>query len=92
MNSYIQLFCLALSFVYGCVICLLNNFNYKLLRSKNILLKLFVSGLYIFDISLLYIVILYIVNDGILHIYFILLMIFGYILTLKYVNKKNSLN
>lgn len=92
MNSYIQLFCLVFSFIYGIVICLLNNFNYKLLRNKNIFLKLFISCLYIFDISLLYIVILYMVNDGILHIYFVLLMIFGYILTLKYVNKRNSLN
>ena len=91
MNSYVQLFCLVFSFVYGLVICLLNNFNYKLLKNKNLFLKFFISGLYVFDMSLLYIVILYIVNDGILHIYFVLMLLFGYILTLKYVNKKNSL-
>ena len=92
MDSYTQLFCLVFSFIYGILVCYFNNLNYKFLLSKNIFFKILISFLYVLDMALLYIVVLYLVNDGILHIYFVLFLLLGYIFMLKNVNKKNSLN
>lgn len=78
MNSYIQLVCLVVSFFYGCFLCLANHFNYRIIKNKNLVLKIIISGLYVFNVSLLYVVFLYYINSGILHIYFILFMLFGY--------------
>jgi len=79
MNSYVQLFCLIVSFLYGILLYYLNMFNYKILKGKNILVKILGSILYILNVSLLYILFLYKINYGVLHIYFVLFMILGYI-------------
>lgn len=78
MNSYIQLASLVLSFIYGVILYYLNKFNIKIIKGKNIILKSIICLLYTFDISLLYVVILYNLNNGILHIYFVLCILFGY--------------
>ncbi len=78
MNSYIQLMCLIVSFIYGIFIYIASKFNIKVIKNKNIIIKSIINILFIFNISLGYVVILYYLNSGILHIYFILLMILGY--------------
>ncbi len=79
MNSYIQLISLIVSFLYGYILYYLNKFNIKIINKKNLVFKIIISFLYIFDISLLYVVLLYILNKGILHIYFVLFIILGYL-------------
>ncbi len=78
MNSYIQLASLIMSFGFGIFLYYLNKFNLKVIKNKNIILKSIICFLYLFDISLLYVVILYNLNNGILHIYFILCILLGY--------------
>lgn len=78
MNSYIQLASLIVSFSYGIILFYLNRFNIKVMRNKNIVVKSIINCLYLFDISLLYVVILYYLNGGILHIYFVLCIVLGY--------------
>ncbi len=78
MNSYIQLISLIISFIYGIVLYYLNLFNIKKFNNKNIIIKSLIYILYLFDISLLYVCILYKLNNGILHIYFILCILLGY--------------
>lgn len=80
MNSYVQVICLVVSFLYGIILYYLNTFNYRILRNKNIVVKVCGSILYILNATLLYILFLYKINYGMLHIYFILFMIFGYVL------------
>ena len=46
----------------------------------NILFKILISGLYLFNMSLIYVCFLYWLNSGVLHIYNILFMLTGYIL------------
>lgn len=81
MNSYIQLFCLVVSFLYGIFLYYANKFNVKVIDNKCILLKIIISMLYLFNISLLYVCFLYKINGGILHIYFVVLIILGFVLT-----------
>lgn len=78
MNSYTQLFLLIFSFFYGKFVYLGNRFNLFVIEKKNILIKSILSVLYVFNISLLYVVILYKINNGILNIYFIIAIILGY--------------
>ena len=79
MNSYIQLVSLLSSFIYGLFLYYLNCFNYNLILKKNILLKIVISVLYIFNMSLSFVCFLYWLNGGILHIYNILFIILGYV-------------
>ena len=78
MNSYIQLGSLIISFIYGVLLYYFNRFNSKIIKNRNIVLRSIISLLYVFDISLLYVVILYNLNDGILHIYFVLCILLGH--------------
>jgi hypothetical protein len=80
MNSYIQLLTLVGSFIYGVILYYLNIFNRYIIKGKNILFKLLISILYVFNISLVYVCFLYKLNYGVLHIYNILFMLAGYIL------------
>lgn len=78
MNSYVQLICLVFSFLYGIIINYFNKFNLRIVNDKNIFIKVLIICLYIFNISLLYMVFLYRLNYGMLHYYFILFIILGY--------------
>lgn len=80
MNSYIQLISLISSFVYGILLFYLNKFNYKLIKDKNFISKIFISVLYVFNVSMIYVCFLYRLNNGILHIYNVLFIVLGYIL------------
>ena len=80
MNSYVQLFTLIGSFVYGVILYYLNIFNKNIIKGKNIVFKVLISVLYVFNISLLYVCFLYKLNNGVLHIYNILFMLTGYVL------------
>lgn len=80
MSSYVQFISLLSSFVYGIIIYYLNRFNVKIISDKNILFKILISGLYLFNMSLIYVCFLYWLNSGVLHIYNILFMLTGYIL------------
>jgi len=76
MDILIQLVCILLSFGYGMFIFIVLSFN-KLFKS---IIK---DLLFVYILSLLYIVIIYKVNNGVFHIYFFIVMIFGYVLMYK---------
>ena len=79
MSSYIQLICLIFSFLYGIVVNYLNKFNLLIIKNKNCFIKLIIISLYIFNITLFYTIILYKLNYGVLHHYFVLFILLGYI-------------
>ena len=80
MNSYVQLISLFSSFVYGIALYYLNNLNTRLIKNKNIISKIIISCLYIFNVSLLFVCFLYWLNNGLLHLYHILFMLTGYVI------------
>ena len=87
MNSYVQLICLVFSFLYGIIINYFNKFNLRIVNDKNIFIKVLIICLYIFNISLLYMVFLYRLNYGMLHYYFILFIILVYF-SVYFLNRK----
>ena len=78
MDVKIQIICMLISFLYGIFIRITSLFNKK----QNIIKDL----LYIYIIVLLYTIIIYSINKGIFHIYFLMLILLGYLVSKKYVN------
>lgn len=78
MSSWIQLICLIFSFFYGMFISFFNEIHYSLIKNKIWLFKIISSCLYVYLISLLYVYVLYRINFGVIHIYFIILLLIGF--------------
>ena len=76
----VQIPSLLISFIYGIVIYYIINFFYNFICNKKVILRFTLSFLLIFFLGLLYFLILLRVNNGIIHIYFYLLLFGGYII------------
>lgn len=83
MNSYIQLISLVGSFIYGFVFYLLSRVNKYILNNKNNVIKLLVTMVFVIDMVFIYIFIMYKINFGVMHPYFIILLILGFVLSIK---------
>lgn len=87
MSSTVQLISFLVSFIYGIVFYLLARFNKYILSNKGNILKFIVTLVFIIDIVLLYSYIMYYINNGDIHIYFVSFVLLGYIL-ISYFYKK----
>lgn len=87
MNLKIQIISLIFSFLYGILFSLLINFHYSLLFSKKKLLQVFFTFLFLLDMALLYFLIIRIINQGIIHIYFYLVLFLGFYLSFPILKK-----
>lgn len=83
MNSYVQVISLLVSFIYGIVFYILSNFNKYIISNKNNIVKLLVTTVYVVDMVIIYIFIMYKINFGNIHPYFIISLILGFVLSIK---------
>ena len=88
MELSIQLQSLITSFVYGMLVSYLIKLQYKFLFNGRIFYKIIITTLFIFDNCLLYFLLLRTINDGIFHIYFLFMLIIGYLFGNYLVDKK----
>ena len=79
MNSYIQVISFLISFIYGIIFYLFTRFNKYMLINKNNVIKLLVTLVFVIDMVILYIYIMYKVNFGMIHPYFVAVVLVGYI-------------
>lgn len=79
MDYKIQLLSFFASFIYGIFFFYTNITNQKIIKRENAFLKYVITFLYILNIIILYIIIIYKINCGIFHIYFLITLIIGYI-------------
>ena len=98
MKIEIQLLCLVFSFIYGLFIAVIVAFNKIYFKKRNNLIRMLASFLLTLNLVLLYILVIYNINQGIFHIYFILLVIMSFLLfykkiymSIKRIIKKKSL-
>lgn len=77
MNSYIQVISFLISFIYGIIFYLFTRFNKYMLINKNNVIKLLVTLVFVIDMVILYIYIMYKVNFGMIHPYFVAVVLFG---------------
>ena len=96
MNLEIQIQTIFVSVILGMFSSLVFNVFYRLLYSKYIITKILSNLIYSLTIFTLFFYVLFIVNNGVVHIYFILLFIIGFIIgnlnlkkIRKYIKKSN---
>lgn len=83
MELSIQLQALTVSFVYGILFSYLIKIQYRYLFENKLYYKILITTLFIFDNCLLYFLILRMINNAMFHIYFLLLIILGYLFGVK---------
>lgn len=83
MNSYVQVISFLVSFIYGIAFYLFARFNKFMLSNKNNVIKLLVTLVFVIDMVILYIYLMYKINFGIIHPYFVLVVILGFFFMLK---------
>lgn len=76
----VQVISLLVSFVYGIFFYLTLELNSKFIYFSNLLVKIIYSLLFIFFHTLLYFLILMYINNGYVHVYFLLCIILGYLI------------
>lgn len=89
MELSIQLQVLTVSFIYGILFSYILKIEYRFLFCGKFLYKIFINFLFIFDSCLLYFIILRAINNGIFHVYFLFLLILGFLFGNYLIKKKN---
>ena len=77
MSLEVQIQSLIYSFVFGIFFSYTINLNYRYLFSSTKVFKIIINFLFILVHVLLYFILLKMINSGVLHIYFLLVMLIG---------------
>lgn len=88
MELGIQLKTLIFSFAYGILFSYLLKLNYKYLFDSKLVYKIIITILFVFNTCLLYFLGLRLINNGVFHVYFLLILIIGYLFGNYLLNKK----
>jgi len=83
MDLSTQIMSLIFSFAYGVVVSYLFNLNYNFIYKSSILYKIVINILFCINLGLVYFLLIKIINNGIVHIYFILMFLLGFGLFVK---------
>ena len=78
MSLVEQVVSLIFSFIYGGVLSVLYNFNYNILFYKNRVVKIIFNILFVFDLVLIYFLVMRKINNAVIHPYFYLFIILGF--------------
>ncbi len=87
MSVKIQIIVLIFSYIYGFIFYYLNKVNYQITTKEKIIYRSITTMLFIYNIVLIYLLILFKINNGNFHLYFFLLMIIGFINAYQMSNK-----
>jgi len=85
----IQILSLIYSFFFGVIFFLLLEVNYRFLYEGKLVYRIIISFLFVIIISLGYFLGLLKINNGIIHIYFLLSLFTGYLVSFVIYNKIN---
>lgn len=87
MDLKIQIFSFLFSFFFGIFLFYIFRLCHKLLFIKKKLLKFIFHFFICLILSFLYFFIIYCINSGVVQIYFVLLILFGFLITYSFTNK-----
>jgi hypothetical protein len=87
IDSYIQVLTFVFSFIYGILFFFLNEFVKYILVNKSIFTKFLINIIFVIDIVLLYVYIMFNINHGNYHIYYIIVLVLGWLSAKKIINK-----
>lgn len=83
MKLSIQIYSFITSFLFGCCFYFLLDLFNKLVNKLNVILKIIFSFVFIMIMASIYFIILLFINNGVVHIYFLLSILVGYIFVYK---------
>ena len=83
MNLDTQILSILFSFIYGVIVSYLYNLNYNFIYYNSYLYRISINILFCTDLALIYFILIKIINNGIIHIYFIISFLCGFILFSK---------
>ena len=83
MNYKVQLLSFLLSFLYGVFFNITYDLNVLIIQNERKMFQYINMILYIINIVLIYIIILYKINIGVFHPYFIMMVIIGFAFMIK---------
>ena len=87
MNAHLQLLSLGASFLYGFIFYYLIKLNYKLIKNQKKFYQSLITILFMYNVVLLYIIIIFKLNNGIFHLYFFIMITLGFLSNLKLTQK-----
>ena len=87
MSLLLQVRSLAISFIYGMFFCFTFFLNKNIFLNKKNIFNILISILFVIDHIFLYFILLRIINNSILHIYFFFSFLLGIYVYIKLFNK-----
>lgn len=87
MRIEIQLICFFISFLYGIFINFSMRVHRKLLKKTYLVSKILIYLLATFIMVIMYVDVLFFINNGNFHIYFMFMIILGFFVGKKFTNK-----
>ncbi len=78
MDEVTQLLSFFVSFCFGFFFHILTNFHFKITDTYSVLMRYITTVLFVIDIVLMYVLSLYYLNNGIIHIYFLIFVFLGF--------------
>ena len=72
MSASIQVFTFFVSFLYGILFSFLTRWHFHVILSNSIFMKYLSTILFMVDVVLGYVIIMYQINQGVIHIYFLI--------------------
>jgi hypothetical protein len=83
MELSTQLMSLIFSFAYGIIVSYLFNINYNFIYKSSFLYKIVINILFCVNLGLIYFLSMKLINNGVIHIYFVLMFLLGFSLFVK---------
>jgi len=81
MTLKTQIISLVFSFLFGVLFSILVNLNYRWLFTKCRFFQIIITMVFVIDCALLYFFLLKLINDGVVHPYFYLMVLVGFYLS-----------
>ncbi len=79
MDEITQLLSFFISFLFGFGFHILTTWHFKTTETYNLLMRYLTTILFVFNIVLLYVYIMYLINNGVIHIYFLAFVVLGFL-------------
>lgn len=91
MDYKIQIISFIFSFIFGIFFYMTSLLNYRLITKYPKIIKYIITIIYVLDIALLYVLFMYKINYGVIHIYFVIVLFLGFFVSSLYSKKIRKL-
>jgi len=83
MNYKIQLISLMVSFIFGIFFYFASLLNYKIIKNYNRFFRYITTFIYMLNVAIIYICLLFKLNNGNVHLYFLIMVFCGFLFGMK---------